>query len=187
MEPHTIFLLGKPGSGKGTQAKLLSEKTGWRIISASQEIRAIAQDENAFGHKLKNTMDSGALTPSWVPNYIFLKVIFGLSENESIIFDGFNRMAPEAQVNTEALTWIGRPFTAVFLKVSDDTVRQRIELRKQLENRADDHAVDTRLGVYYSQTEATIEFFRGLGKLIEINGEETPEEIARDIQSALGL
>ncbi len=187
METKTIFFIGKPGCGKGDQAKLLSEKTGWNVLTAGNELRAMSAMDTPLGIKMKSEMNAGLLLPSWFPMYLFLKHLFSLSEGQGIIFDGFARKIPEAELVIDALNWIGRPFSALHLKVSDEEIKHRISLRKGIEGRGDDGVVDDRLRVYRSNTEPVIEFFRKKGVLIEINGEGTREAIAEDIREILNL
>lgn len=189
METRTIFFIGKPGSGKGTQAALLSEATGWPIIGTSTEMRKMIAEGSAAGRKLKETMDAGILTPHWLAAYIYLKSLFAVPENGSVIFDGANRTLREAEVVRDSVQWLGRPFSIFHLKVSDEEVRKRIALRKEEGGRADDHAhvADKRLEEYYAHTEKAVELYRAAGMLIEIDGERSREAIAADIKAALEL
>lgn len=187
METRTIFFIGKPGSGKGDQAKLLSERTGWRILSGGEQCRAIAAEDTPVGRKVKSDMNNGLLQPPWFAAYLFLKSLSTLSEDESILFDGFVRTVPEAEVVAESLAWIGRPFTVVHLKVSDEEIKHRIALRKGIEGRADDDVVDERLKEYNAHTAPVIEIFRKAGVLVEVDGERTREEIAADIRKILAI
>ena len=186
METRTIFFIGKPGCGKGTQAKLLSEKTGWKVISAGNEFRSIAAEDSAVGLKVKAEMDSGGLPPHWFAMYLYLKALFSIGD-DGVIFDGFNRKVPEAQLCIDSLKWLNRPFTILNIAVSDEEVHQRLALRKKVESRVDDNVVDERLKNYLELTEPAIEVFRKAGTLIEINGEQTPEQIAADVNAALGI
>ena len=97
-------------------------------------------------------MNAGLLMPYWFATYLFLKELFALPEDTSAIFEGFNRKMSEAELNTEALAWLKRPFLVVHLKVSDEEIIHRIELRKRSEGRADDSAVDERLKEYRTYT-----------------------------------
>lgn len=187
MKTHTIFFIGKPGCGKGTQAKLLSEKTGWKIMSAGDTLRTMATLDTPVGRKMKSQMSAGLLMPSWLPTYLFLKDIFSLPDGASVIFEGFNRKIHEAEIIRESLAWLERPFSVVYLRVSDKEIRRRLALRKEIEDRADDHAVDERLKEYYSHTEPVVEVFRKAGAIIELDGEQTTEEIAAGINAALGI
>ena len=187
MEPRTIFFIGKPGCGKGDQARLLSEKTGWKVLTAGNELRAMMTLDTPVGQKIKSEMNEGLLLPHWLPMYLFLKDFFALPDDAGAIFDGFNRALPEAELVADALSWLNRPFSILYLKVSDEEIKHRLELRKGIEGRADDDVVDERLKEYRTYTEPVVEMFRGKGMLIEINGEQTREAIAGDIQKALSI
>ena len=187
METHTIFFIGKPGSGKGTQAKLLSEATGWPIRVMSDGLREIIADGGVAGRKIEKDMNEGALVPSWIPTYVFAKWLFALPKDGNIVFDGFNRKVPEAELITSILRWIERPFTVINIAVSDESVRTRLKLRKEIEGRVDDSVVDRRLEEYYANTAPVRDFFRTEGVLIDIDGEPSPEEIFVDIKAKLGI
>jgi len=187
METRTIFFIGKPGSGKGDQARLLSEKTDWRVLSAGEQFRALSAEDTPAGRKMKIDNDAGLLQPHWLAEYLFLKSLFSLTGDESIIFDGFCRKIPEAELVIDSLRWIGRPFSLLHLVVSDEEIKHRLALRKGIEGRADDNAVDERLKEYRTYTEPSIEKVREAGNLIEVNGEGTREAIAEDIRKALAI
>ena len=187
MGPRTVVFIGKPGCGKGTQAKLLSEKTGWQIISAGKQFRAIAAEDTPVGHKVKVENDAGMLQPHWLAMYLYLKSLFALPEGADVIFDGFNRKVLEAELIIDSLKWLGRPFSIINIAVSDDTVRRRLAGRKDVEGRADDSAVEERLKEYREYTEPALALFREAGVLIEVDGEKAPEAIAEDIREKLAL
>lgn len=187
MDTRTIFFIGKPGCGKGTQAKLLSEKTGWKIISAGDQFRAIATEDTPVGRKIKSEIEVGALAPHWFALFFYLKALFSARDDEGLIFDGFIRRVPEAELAVDSLRWFRRPFTILDIRVSDEEVHRRLALRKEIEGRTDDSAVDERLKKYREYTEPAIAVFRASGALIEINGEQTPEEIAVEINAALSI
>lgn len=185
--PRAIFFVGKPGSGKGTQAALLAGATGWPIASMSGGLRAIAARGGTIAEKLRETMDAGLLTPHWMASFVYLSSIIAAPKKGGIIFDGTSRTLPEAKLILESLRWIGLPFTILYLSVSDNTVRARIELRKKEEARADDHTLDTRLATYDAETASAIDYYRGAGVLTEIDGEPAPEIIAARIREVLKI
>lgn len=189
MDTPIIFFIGKPGSGKGTQAKLLAEKTGWPVFSTSDELRNIVATGTTAGRKIKEVMDSGALTPYWVAQYVYLKVLFSVSDDEAIIFDGTGRTRPEAEIVADSLSWMGRPFRIFHLTVPDGEIHQRIAVRREKESRADDHpnALATRLKAYYDDTDGAISYLREQGLLTEIDGHRPPNIIAEDIRNILEL
>ena len=187
METRTIFFIGKPGCGKGTQAKLLSEKTGWKTISSGSQFRAIATEDTSVGRKVKSEMEAGLLSPHWFAMYLYLKALFSVGNDEGVIFDGFNRKVPEAELVIDSLSWLDRPFTILDIQVSDEEVHHRLAIRKGVEGRADDSMAAERLKEYEEYTKLAIDVFRKVGTLIEINGEQAPEAIAADIRAALNL
>jgi adenylate kinase len=187
MDTRTIFFIGKPGCGKGTQAKLLAEKTGWSVFSSGDLFRDIAREDTPVGRKVKEENYAGILQPYWFAMYLYLKALFSIPEDASIIFDGFNRKVPEAELIINSLKWLNRPFTILDIKVSDEEVQKRLALRKEEESRVDDAFVDERLKEYHTYTDPAIELFRKAGVLIEINGEQTREKIAEDISVALKI
>lgn len=186
-EPRTIFFIGKPGCGKGTQARLLSEKTGWPIIGSGALFREIASEETPVGRKIRNEIDQGLLAPHWFAMYLYLKSLFALPDGQSAIFDGFNRKEDEARLIVSSMQWLNRPFSVVHIRVSDEEVRHRLEGRVKNSGRADDHSVDTRLEEYATYTKKALEIFSDMGHLIDINGEQEPLDVARDIQTALDI
>lgn len=182
-----MFFIGKPGCGKGTQAKLLSEKTGWPIFASGKLFREISQNDTPVGRKIKMENDAGMLAPHWFAMYLYLKSLFSIPGDSGAIFDGFNRKVPEAELVISSLQWLGRPFFIFDIKVSDEEVRRRLAGRKKIEGRADDSVVEERLKEYYEYTEPAMEVFRKEGMLVEINGEQPPEKIAEDIRARLNL
>jgi adenylate kinase len=166
---------------------MLAAKTGWRVITAGDQFRAIAAEDTPVGRKVKVENDAGMLQPHWLAMYLFLKSLFTVGENENAIFDGFNRKVMEAELVTNALSWLGRPCTVLNIQDSDAEVEKRLALRKEAQGRADDNVVDERLNEYHQYTEPAIDIFRKSGELIEINGEQSPDQVAVDIDAALDI
>lgn len=187
MEQRIIFFIGKPGCGKGTQAKLLAEKTGWPVFSSGKLFREIAREDTPVGRKIKAENEAGMLAPHWFAMYLYLKSLFSIPADSGAIFDGFNRKVLEAELVIDSLRWLGRPFSILDLRISDEEVHRRIANRKEIESRVDDAVVNERLKEYYGYTEPAIEIFRKAGSLIDINGEQSPEQIAQDVRAALNL
>ncbi|MBY0110800.1 nucleoside monophosphate kinase [Patescibacteria group bacterium] len=187
MDLNTVLFIGKPGSGKGTQAALLSEATGWKVTASGDLFRALMKEETEVGRKMKGEVEQGLLAPDWFAMYLFQKSILNFPLSEGVIFDGFGRKVPEAKVVVEVLHWLGRPFKAVHVKVSDAEIIDRLGKRAAVSGRADDHAVEKRLEEYRLYTDPSIEVFREAGALVEINGEGEVATIQSDIRSALGI
>lgn len=187
MDAQTILFIGKPGSGKGTQTKLLSEKTGWPILASGDMFRAFAKEETPAGRKYKGEMEAGLLAPDWFAAYLFERSVFGFLPDQGIIFDGFGRKVPEAKIVIDVLTWLERPFKVMHVKVSDQEIRERLAKRAAVSGRVDDGAIDKRLEEYRLYTDPSVEVFREAGRLIEVNGEGAVEDIQADIRAKLGI
>lgn len=189
MNKPIVFFIGKPGSGKGTQARMLGEATGWPVFGTSNGLREIVALGTAAGKKLKETMDSGALTPYWIASYAYLKALFSVADDATIIFDGTSRTLPETKIVVDSLRWLGCPFRIFHLTVPDEEIHSRISLRREKESRVDDHpdAVATRLKAYYESTDSSIDYLRSEGMLTDIDGHRAPEVIAAEVRGILGI
>jgi adenylate kinase len=187
MDLNTVLFLGKPGSGKGTQANLLQIKTDWPIFSSGDMFRALAKEDTVPGRKFRADMHDGLLAPDWFAAYFFEKTILAHPEEQGVIFDGFGRKPPEAKLVIEILKWLGRPFRAVHVKVSDEEIVNRLQKRAETSGRVDDKAIEKRLEEYRAFTEPSIEVFREAGVLVEVQGEGNVEEIQAEIRKQLGI
>ncbi len=187
MESRTILFMGKPGSGKGTQAKLLSGVAGWPVMASGDAFRAIAKEESAVGRKVSDEMNQGFLMPDWFAMYLFQRSIFSIPAESGVIFDGFGRKLPEAQMVANVLAWLGRKLEVLYINVPDEHILNRIEKRKDIEGRADDASVMKRLEEFRLYTEPSLAFFRESGFVTEIDGTPDIETIHTDIVAKLGL
>ncbi len=184
---QTIFFLGKPGSGKGTQAKRLSKSTKWPVISAGAQFRLIAKEDTPVGRKIKSEVSAGLLAPNWFAMYLYQKALFSLPENDSVIFDGFNRKPDESRLVIDSLNWLNRPFVVINLIISDTVVHERIATRSKTQHRSDDNSIKTRLKEYHTYTEQALELFRAAGEIVDINGERDENTIALNIVQTLHI
>lgn len=187
MNPQTVFLIGKPGCGKGTQAKLLAERTGWQVVGSGKQFRAIAEEDTPVGRKVREENHHGILQPHWFAMYLYLKNLFALPEGKGVIFDGFNRRIEEAELNAASLEWLERPYSVVLIEISEEEAIKRASGRRETETRADDKHPQTRIEEYNLYTIKAIEVFRAKGVLLEVDGERTPEVIGEEIAEILGV
>lgn len=179
----TFVLMGLPGSGKGKQAELLSEKTGFPIMSTGGQLREIAKVGDAVGKKVAEVMNSGELMPSWFVQYLFQQVLFVAKENEGLIFEGACRIETEARLFAEVCGWLGRDFRILHIKISETAVAERLRKRQEIEGREDDDVTifQVRLKNFYEHTAPAIEYFRSINKVIDINGEPLPDVVSTEL------
>jgi adenylate kinase len=179
--------MGKPGSGKGTQAELLAKRLGYSVASPGAEFRRLATEDSVVGRKVAETLDAGLLQPYWLATYLFHKTLFALPADEGIVLEGFARKVPEAQIVLDTCQWLGRPLKAFYLSVTDEEIQKRIESRSGVAARSDDNSVEKRLEEFRIHTDPSIELLRKAGVLTDIDGTPGIEAIHASILAHLNL
>lgn len=189
MEVNTFLMMGRPGSGKGTQGKLLAKKLGSDIYSSGNRLREMAKGHGFVAEKIKHVIEGGELLPAWFSSHMFVEVLLSLSPRDNIVFEGACRRLHEAQAFDETAGWLERPYKAVFLNIPDEEVERRIAVRKGVEGRADDASdtVERRIKEYDEHTAHAIEFFKQKGVLVEVDGQHSIEEVHLKVLEALGI
>ncbi len=210
-----IVMLGAPGAGKGTQARMISEKFGIPQISTGDIFRANIRDNTELGQRAKSYMDQGLLVPDQVTCDLVVDRISKDDCAEGYILDGFPRTIPQAEALTKALEKTGsRIDFAIDVEVPDDHIVERMSGRRacpqcgetfhilyrkpvkdgicdhcgnELILRDDDHpdTVQKRLDVYHSQTQPLIEYYREQGVLHSIDGTREMDTVFADICAVL--
>jgi adenylate kinase len=186
---RTFLMMGRPGSGKGTQAKLLAKKLGGEIYSSGNRLREMAKGHGFVAQKVKKVIDAGGLLPAWFSSHMFVETLLAREPDEALVFEGACRKLQEAEAFEEAAAWLGREYRVVHLNISVEETEKRLGLRKAQEGRADDasDAIPHRMEEYENNTAKALEHFKGIGRVIDINGEQTIERVHADICKALGL
>lgn len=122
-----IVLLGVPGSGKGTQAKLMAEKYRVPQISTGDILRAAVADKTEVGKKVAAVMAAGDLVSDDIVIDPVTDRLRGAESRRGFVLDGFPRNIPQAQELDTRLGWMGRPVQLVLhLVVEDDVVVKRV-------------------------------------------------------------
>ncbi len=195
-----IILFGPPGSGKGTQAKLLAEKFHIPHISTGDLLREAVTKQTSLGLKAKSYLDAGALVPDDIMIGLIREVVTGGIAKEGFILDGFPRTIPQAEELDRLFEGIGIRLDAVIsLRVEHDEVIRRLTDRRtcrscgrilnssqlnkdnpskcphcggELFQRSDDTfaTAQKRLQVYLKDTKPLKDFYRRSGRFTEING-----------------
>ncbi|MDE6977107.1 MAG: nucleoside monophosphate kinase, partial [Lachnospiraceae bacterium] len=118
-----IVMLGAPGAGKGTQAKMIAEKYGIPHISTGDIFRANIKNGTELGMEAKKYMDQGQLVPDELTVRILLDRVAKEDCRAGYVLDGFPRTIPQAQVLDEALTKLGDQIDfAIDVKVPDENI-----------------------------------------------------------------
>ncbi|WP_337188942.1 adenylate kinase [Phenylobacterium sp.] len=183
-----LILFGPPAAGKGTQAKRLVETRQMVQLSTGDMLRAAIASGSDLGKRVEGIMQRGDL----VSDEIVIELIESrLPEAEAAggaIFDGFPRTLAQAEALDVMLKGRGRQIDLVIrLKVDDEALKQRIAGRFAESGRPDDNpeSFGVRLGAYNAQTAPLLPYYRGQGKLVEVDGMGAIDAVAAGIDAAM--
>jgi adenylate kinase len=205
-----LIFLGPPGAGKGTLAAKASVELRVPHISTGEIFRASIRERTPLGLQVKGIIDSGGLVPDELTIALVRERLSAEDAANGWILDGFPRTIPQAR----ALEAMKGANAAVNFDVGDDAVLERLSGRRvcpacsrnfhvsflkpakegvcddcgaALMIREDDkpEAIKKRLEVYRAQTEPLIGYYRGLGKLVDIDASGRPDEVLERFRAAM--
>ncbi|MCO6383962.1 MAG: adenylate kinase [Vannielia sp.] len=190
-----IILLGPPGAGKGTQAKILVESEGMVQLSTGDMLRAARTSGTEMGKRVAEVMDRGDLVTD--------EIVIGLIREQleadptrGYIFDGFPRTLKQADALGELLAEMGQKLDmALELRVNDEALVERILNRAREavaaggEARADDNeeSLKTRLLAYYKMTSPLVGYYYAKELYARTDGLAPIEEVSKGVREKLGL
>ncbi len=210
-----IILLGPPGAGKGTQAKMLVDEFGLPHISTGDMFRAAISQGTELGIKAKAYMDSGQLVPDEVTIGIVRDRLAASDCEAGFLLDGFPRTVPQAQALQKILNGLGYKLdAAVNIEVDDGAIIARMVGRRvcrqcgatyniqfnapraegkcdqcggELYQRSDDSeaTVANRLKVYAEQTEPLLDYYQQQGQVLTVNGNQDMTKVFGEIYNSL--
>ena len=211
-----IIMLGAPGAGKGTQAKMIADKYGVPHISTGDIFRANIKNGTELGMEAKKYMDQGLLVPDELTVRILLDRVAQDDCKNGYVLDGFPRTIPQAEILDSELTKLGDHIDyAINVDVPDENIVKRMSGRRacltcgatyhiehvppkkegicdvcgsELVLRDDDkpETVKNRLNVYHEQTQPLIDFYTEKGVLKTVDGTVPMEEVFTAITAILG-
>ena len=211
-----IVLLGAPGSGKGTQAKMLMAEHNVPHISTGDMLREAVSAGTRFGQKAKTIMDAGDLVSDDIMLGIISERLTQADALDGFILDGFPRTRHQADDLDDLLDQLSAPLdAAILMDVDFDILMKRLTGRRtcsvtgkllniffsapeeieectaaggKLIQREDDNeeTIGNRLDVYRQQTEPVIDFYRKRDRLKTVDAEGSVEEVYERLQSAIG-
>jgi len=180
-----IVMFGPPGAGKGTQARLLSDRFGYVYIATGDMFRHHIKNQTPLGKLAQKYIDNGDLVPDGITIDMIREEIRKAPESDGYIFDGFPRTLVQAKVLDDFLASKGGKVDIVFaLEVPEEVLIQRILNRGKTSGRKDDKNVETikvRLEKYRTATMPLKNYYRQKGVLHEIDGLQSIEEIHNEI------
>jgi adenylate kinase len=183
-----LILMGPPGAGKGTQAKIISEHLGVPAISTGDIFRANVSQRTPLGVEAQRYMDAGDYVPDEVTNAMVRSRIAEPDAREGFLLDGYPRTVAQVEELDAMLANSGDRIDAVVvLTVDRDEVVQRLLKRAEVEGRADDteDVIRRRQEVYAEQTAPLLEVYAGRGLLVEVDGLGSVDEVSSRVFAAL--
>jgi adenylate kinase len=210
-----IVLMGAPGAGKGTQARLLQERLGLPQISTGDMFRALLKTETPLAEELRPILSAGALVPDELTIRIVRERTSQADCRDGYVLDGFPRTPAQAEMLERLAAEQGHTLGAVLVDVPFDILERRVTGRRacpvckeiynvyfkppkvdnvcdfhpeaQLEQRADDNAetIKARLATYERDTRPLLDYYEKTGRLRRIDGTRDMESIHADIEKAV--
>lgn len=182
-------MLGAPGSGKGTQGERLVEHFGIPKISTGDALRAAVKAGTPLGVQAKQAMDAGELVDNSIVIGIVEERLGEPDAAKGCILDGFPRNSHQAQVLEDMLSRQNLPPIdyAVHLDVDDEEIVKRLLDRASKEGRDDDKedVIRHRIDVYNAETAPLLDFYAKQGKVVNVPGVGSMDEIFQRIVKAL--
>jgi adenylate kinase len=185
-----LILFGPPAAGKGTQAKRLVEQRAMVQLSTGDMLRAAIASGSELGQRVQGIMQRGELVSDEIVIELIEQRLPEAEASGGAIFDGFPRTLAQAEALDEMLAGRGKQIDLVVrLRVDDEALMRRIEGRFAEFGRADDNpeSFKVRLKAYNDQTAPLLPYYQGQGKLVEVDGMGTIEEVAHAIDDAMGF
>jgi adenylate kinase len=210
-----IVLMGAPGAGKGTQARLLQERRGLPQISTGDIFRALLKSESPLAAELRPILEAGTL----VPDELTIRVVRERTGREDCrggyVLDGFPRTTAQAEMLEGLAAEQGHGLLAILVDVPFDILERRVTGRRRcpvcgeiynvyfkppqsdetcdlhpdvrLERRADDNeeTIKTRLATYERETQPLLDYYEASGRLRRAEGTRDPEAIYADVEKAV--
>jgi adenylate kinase len=213
--PKIILLMGAPGAGKGTQARLLQQRLGLPQISTGDMFRALAETQTPLAEEVRAIQQAGKL----IPDELVIRVVEDrtgkLDCHSGYILDGFPRTAAQAEMLEQLAERQGKKLSAILIDVSRELLEKRMTGRRscpicgeiynlyfrppKVDNRCDRHPeaeltqraddrqekVRVRLETYERETAPLLDYYQHTGRLYRVDGTRSPEDIYREIEEIL--
>ena len=183
-----LLVLGPQGSGKGTQAKRISDAHSIPHVSTGDMFREAIAAGTPLGNEVAPILASGELVPDDLTVALIRARLGQDDARRGFVLDGFPRNVQQAEALDEMLAEIGRGIdTVLFFDVSDALAAERIRSRAAAEGRTDDtpEVIARRLAIYHEQTEPVVERYRAAGILVPLRAQLSVDEVSAQILEAL--
>jgi adenylate kinase len=210
-----IILIGAQGSGKGTQAELLSQTLGVPHVASGDLFRKAIDEKTELGVKAKAYMDRGELVPDELTVTMVIKRLEEPDCSQGVLLDGFPRTVAQAEVLDKGLQEVGKQIDlAIYLQVPREELLKRLSGRyicranqhvyniytnppkvagicdidgSELYQRSDDtgEAVQKRLDIFFTETIRLLDYYGKQNKLIEVDGNQDIDKVQQSLLSVI--
>jgi adenylate kinase len=210
-----IILVGAQGSGKGTQAELLSQTLGVPHIASGDLFRKAIDEKTQLGIKARAYMDRGELVPDDLTVTMVVKRLEEPDCVQGVLFDGFPRTVAQAEVLDRGLQEVGKQIDlAIYLQVPREELLKRLSGRyicranqhvyninthppkvagicdldgSELYQRSDDtgEAVQKRLDIFFNETIRLLDYYGNQNKLVEVDGNQDIDQVQQSLLSVI--
>ncbi|MDQ6935072.1 MAG: adenylate kinase [Actinomycetota bacterium] len=185
-----LILMGPPGAGKGTQAKVVADHFGIPAISTGEIFRVNVAEGTDLGMEAQKYMDAGEYVPDEVTNLMVRRRIDKPDAEPGFLLDGYPRTLAQVEELDGMINFTGHRLDAVVsLTVDSEELVQRLLQRAKMEDRADDteEVVRRRQEVYVEQTKPLIEVYRARKILIDVDGVGEVGKVTQRVFDALDV
>lgn len=179
-----VVLMGAPGAGKGTQAKLLQQALGLPQVATGDLFRENLKNQTELGKLAQQYMDKGELVPDQVTIAMVENRLSQPDCARGAILDGFPRTPAQADaLNQLLLKFNGQINVVPFINVAQEILVNRLIKRAEIEGRADDNeeTVRNRMRVYEAQTAPLLEYYQKKGLLMEVDGDRPVDIVQQEL------
>ena len=185
-KPIAILILGRSGCGKDTQSKLILENLNFELfISTGSLFRAMAKENTYAGKKISSILAGGELAADWLASFLWQRELIEKidSNQKNIIFDGVARRLSEAKLLDVVMDWFDIKLVPILIDISKEEARKRLIER----GRSDDFddGITKRLNWYETEVVKVVDYYKGSGKLVVINGMRSIDEVFQDIKEKI--
>ena len=180
---QSIILMGRAGTGKGTQAKKLAEALDYGIFSTGDKAREYAAQDTPLGRHIAKIHTTGWM-PEWLASYVMTKAILEDFSERGVVFESVARKPEEARKLHEIHTEIERPYIVLHIECDDALLTERL-LKRGREGYDTPEKIEKRKQAFLNETVHSLEFFAEHEKVRTINGDQSVDEVFADILKAI--
>ncbi len=180
---QSIILMGRAGTGKGTQAHKLAEALGYAIFSTGDKTREYAAQDTPLGRYIANIHTTGWI-PEWLASYMMTKALLEEFPDQGLVFESVARKPEEAKKLHEIHEEIERPYVVICLECNDEVLTERL-LERGREGYDTPSKIEKRKQAFLNETVHSLAFFKEQGKVRNVNANQDIDAVFEEILQAI--